>query len=73
MGRRKGVNVVAVTIRMKRPTRDQLTLEATQRGLLLGTFLREVLESYAPGVGELPAIEEIAKKLAATPVIEIDK
>ena len=47
MSRHKGGSV-NVSIRIPKITRDQLTVEATRRGLTLGTFLRTVLMDYAP-------------------------
>jgi hypothetical protein len=61
-GRKKGVEIMNLCIRLPRPVRDQLALEAMALGLPLGTYLRKMLEGYAPGV----QIKDLAKKLAAT-------
>ena len=66
MARPRGPETRKVGVILNRPTFDQLTLEAVGQGKTLSTYLRDVLQSYAPGIGKPSSIEDAARKLSAT-------
>lgn len=50
MGRKKVPDVKNVSLRLNGSTERQLRAEAKAKGWTLGTYVRQLLQAYAPGV-----------------------
>ena len=57
-----------VTVRLAEATFQQLSGEALAHDLPVSSYLRDLLEAYAPGTERSVDFQELAKKLAATPI-----
>ena len=71
MARRpNGTPTRTVSVSLLEASYKQLSLEALARGTTVHAYVRELLETYAPGI---TPIQDLAKKLAATPISPLDK
>lgn len=71
MARRpNGTPAHTVSVRLAEASYKQLSLEALARGTTVHAYVRELLETYAPGI---TPVKDLAKRLAASPVSTLDK
>ena len=67
MGRKKMPPTKCVTIRLAGATAKQLEVEGAAAGKPLGTYLRDLLQAYAPGTPTLDIVG-MAQKLSRTKI-----
>ena len=64
MARRNSIPAKNIALRIRPETLDELTRRAQSRGQKLGTYLRELLEAFAPGTARRD-VKELADELRA--------
>jgi hypothetical protein len=67
MGRKKEGGTQVVTLRLALATAKQLEVEASLQDKPLSTYLRELLEAYAPGTPTLD-VKSLAERLSRTKI-----
>ena len=67
MGRHKGPAIRCVSLRLLETTAKQLDNEAAAAGKPLGTYLRDLLQAYAPGTPTLD-IKGLAQRLSLSKI-----
>lgn len=60
---------VMLSVRIAKKTHAELAIQAGALDVPVATYVRELLESYAPGID----MKALAGRLAATPVAPLDK